>query len=268
MNGMDDIDDDPLDSYFLDKLEKLLNNNDQRLIRILNQRGYRINYTPENVYEYAEIGDVDNLRLALAFEDNSTNWFRKTREDGGNNWVALHRAAQNGWYECCQLLLSNGADINIQDFYNETPLHLAARHGHLSIVLLLIEQGCDINMLCWGDETVVNYYDFNWSGKAISQAAFFNHKDIVAVLYDKGSEGIEDALLAAARNSSLDCINFLLDVGLDMNKSYEDDCYPIVQACLSRYTDGIKQFILRGADVNIMDNSRMSPLMYAAKKVL
>ena len=66
MNEMDDIDDEPLDSCFLDKLEKLLNNNDQRLIRILNQRGYRINYTPENVYEYAEIGNIDNLRYKMS----------------------------------------------------------------------------------------------------------------------------------------------------------------------------------------------------------
>ena len=48
----------PLDESFLNQLELLLNTNDKRLISILNQRGYHITYTPDDVYHFAREGDI------------------------------------------------------------------------------------------------------------------------------------------------------------------------------------------------------------------
>ena len=57
--------DKPLDAHFHDQLEHLLDTNDERLLRVLNRRGYRIAYTPRDVYEFARDGDVDNLKKSL-----------------------------------------------------------------------------------------------------------------------------------------------------------------------------------------------------------
>ena len=92
--------DEPLDPCFLDQLELLLNSNDQRLIKILDKRGYIIKYTPEDVYNFAEVGDVDKLRTALLLEDNTTNWFLDDHHIDKHGCVALHRAAENGHLEC------------------------------------------------------------------------------------------------------------------------------------------------------------------------
>jgi hypothetical protein len=269
--------DEPLDPCFLDKLELLLNSNDQRLIKILDKRGFIVKYTPEDVYNFAEEGDVDNLRTALLLKDNTTNWFFDDcdeEEDWHHKYVALHRAAENGHLECVELLLNAGADINIQHYdYKETPLHLATRNGHSSVVAMLIARGANIEMISNGYD-----YDSDWYGYAVAVAAFFNHKDIVEMLYEKDAENpintleasddlenaLESALKAAARNGSLDCLNYLLDVGVDVN-SHDSDLYtPLDETCFYNQIECARVLILRGADVNVVDCDGSSPLICAA----
>ncbi|EPS26278.1 hypothetical protein POX_c04747 [Penicillium oxalicum] len=45
------------------------------------------------------------------------------------------------------LLLSNGANVNVQNANGQTPLHIAAQHGHIGIVrLLLASKFIDVNI--------------------------------------------------------------------------------------------------------------------------
>ena len=48
-------------------------------------------YTPEDVYNYTIDGDIDSLRQALNYGNNSIDWYRN--EDG---CTALHAAAHRG----------------------------------------------------------------------------------------------------------------------------------------------------------------------------
>ena len=82
-----------------------------------------------------------------------------------------------------ELLLNAAADINIQNHDKETPLHLATRNGHSSVVALLIARGANIEMISSGFD-----YKNDWYGSAVAVAAFFNHKDIVEMLHEKGAE--------------------------------------------------------------------------------
>ena len=54
---------------------------------------------------------------------------------------ALFLAAREGHFECAQILLSAGADVDTRDFYGETPLSVATRKGHNKIVQILKEAG-------------------------------------------------------------------------------------------------------------------------------
>jgi len=60
---------------------------------------------------------------------------------------ALHLAVSLGNREITELLLENGADIDIKarDQYEGTPLHWAAYLGQKEMVELLVEAGADIN---------------------------------------------------------------------------------------------------------------------------
>ncbi|MEM6752026.1 MAG: ankyrin repeat domain-containing protein [Cyanobacteria bacterium P01_C01_bin.38] len=53
----------------------------------------------------------------------------------------LHDAAVRGKEEIVELLLKNGADVNIKNYRNETPLDVAAQQLRLDTVEILLENG-------------------------------------------------------------------------------------------------------------------------------
>jgi len=63
-----------------------------------------------------------------------------------NNSSPLHLAASRGKTPFVQVLVDNGADVNIKnEELNQTPLQLAAALGYTDIVKILIEKSCDID---------------------------------------------------------------------------------------------------------------------------
>ena len=67
----------------------------------------------------------------------------------------------------------------------------------------------------------------------------------------------------------MDCIDFLLDIGVDVNSedNYGDTpLFETVKRMLPSKIDGAKKLILRGADVNCMDYNYESPLEVAANR--
>lgn len=69
------------------------------------------------------------------FSINSTRW---------SGWTLLHRAAEVGSTEMCQILLDNGAAVDIRSIWGwHTPLHIALGNGHLETALLLVEHGAN-----------------------------------------------------------------------------------------------------------------------------
>ena len=51
----------------------------------------------------------------------------------------LHTAIRNGNVDCVQMLLDNGAEVNLTNHKGQTPLHLAAEVGKLCEVGLLVQ---------------------------------------------------------------------------------------------------------------------------------
>ena len=61
-----------------------------------------------------------------------------------NGLSPLHRAAVEGSYECLQLLLAQGANVDVKDGFGWTPLHDAVFHGHVNCATVLIHGGADV----------------------------------------------------------------------------------------------------------------------------
>ena len=57
--------------------------------------------------------------------------------------TSLHYAADKGHKEIVELLIANGADVNVKE--KDTPMHKAAMNGHKEIIELLIANGADVN---------------------------------------------------------------------------------------------------------------------------
>ena len=68
-------------------------------------------FTSKRACKYARIGDIDHLKVALAYGNNSIDWYKNK-----HGHTALHAAAYYGHSECIGVLLDRGADINMVGF--------------------------------------------------------------------------------------------------------------------------------------------------------
>lgn len=141
------------------------------------------------VYTAAGAGQVDMLKLLLSppssrvahFADQNTNAFGSSRAadvnaltDRGSS--ALHVAAQGSHVETVELLLNEGADLNVKSHSGSTPLALAVFHCDPRLVELLLRQPGVVldNQLSQGNTEAM-------------MAAFCGDVDILTMLLDAGA---------------------------------------------------------------------------------
>lgn len=96
--------------------------------------------------------------------------------------TALHLAVAKSHYSVIELLLENGANLQIKDKKNQIPLHRAAAIGSMKLVELLCTKGSPVN---WQDIT-------GWS--PLFHALAEGHGDVAALLVSKynASPDLED----------------------------------------------------------------------------
>lgn len=84
-------------------------------------------------------GKYDVAKRLIEEEDYDVN----DQDNAGNS--ALHEAALNGHLSIVKLLISHGANVNIQSYemFKDTPLVDASANGHLDIVRYLLRHGAD-----------------------------------------------------------------------------------------------------------------------------
>ena len=57
-----------------------------------------------------------------------------------NKTSVLHWACERGCLETVELLIKYNADVNMKDYYGNTPLMEACKQGHLDIVKILLQK--------------------------------------------------------------------------------------------------------------------------------
>ncbi len=87
-------------------------------------------------------------QIEEGFDVNSADYDRRS---------ALHLASVKGFDECVALLLSAGADPNVEDAFQGTPLWEACKHRHANTIKLLVKHGakyvCGGVLCCVFDDT-------------------------------------------------------------------------------------------------------------------
>ena len=71
------------------------------------------------------------------------DWF--VNQTNGDKNTALHLAVQTGHVSMCQVLLQQGADLNMQNKCLKTPLHVASIGRNKEIMELLIKRGAQLS---------------------------------------------------------------------------------------------------------------------------
>ena len=119
-----------------------------------------------NIFYCATVGDYKGI-LNHLFSKKSLLYTRDKFER-----TLLYIAARNGHYKVSEILLENGADIELHDKNGSTPLHMASYHGHEDIIKLLLSYGANI-------------YKKNHLGEIPSdEAPTFRYKNIITSSQD------------------------------------------------------------------------------------
>ena len=89
---------------------------------------------------YTAVGDAIGLRKEI--EKNPNIVFKKDKFGR----TLLHKAAMNGYYYVCLLLLIKGAKIDEVEINGDTALHISSYYGHEFVVKLLISYYANTNI--------------------------------------------------------------------------------------------------------------------------
>lgn len=138
--------------------------------------------------------------------------------------TALIAAARNGQAETVAFLLSQGANIHLQNDEQGNALIAAARNGRYKTVDLLLTKGANINAQNAGQGFALNAAARNAQNKTV-EVLVAKGADINAQNDRHGS-----ALNAAARNGHLATVELLVSKGADVNLLSKGEGTPLVAA--------------------------------------
>jgi ankyrin repeat protein len=141
----------------------------------------------------------------------------------------LHKACEKGNIEAVKQHLTDGADVNAKDNEGWTALHWAASWGDKEVAELLIKNGADIDAKDNEGETPLHI------------AAQFGQKEIVELLLSS------DANVNAKENKGWTPLHHVTSLTFEDLVKYD-----------SQLT--VEQLVVKGADVNSMNEDRETPL--------
>lgn len=93
--------------------------------------------------------DIDEVkRLAPNYDVNYQDW---------DFYTALHSACSRNYNELVKVLLSYGADPNLQTGIGQSPLHIAVENRNEELVKILLDAGVDVNLKSISGKTAMDY---------------------------------------------------------------------------------------------------------------
>jgi len=180
------------------------------------------------------------------------------------NTESLFEAVRKGDTEQVRKLITPPVDVNAKDKKGQTPLHFAARHGHEQIARLLISGGADVNVNM-ADESWTPLLDAASKGHTKLVKLLLEKGAKVDVGDNYGYTPLYYALWSNDEKS----VRMLIAAGADVNStpSERDPYNPLFYAVWMRDANLVKAFIDAGANVNYKDKDGWTPLHYAISAV-
>jgi len=186
--------------------------------------------------------------------------------------VDLIYAAKNGDSEKVRRLAigGRGNDVDYRSVYHLTALMEAAEHDKVDCVELLLSEGAKVDLLHRKGHRNEDFAFRQWS--ALMLASFNGFSQSAKKLLDfnanvdlSNEEG-ENALLMAALKGHLETATLLLDYGADVNHM-DDSGNSALTYSISNGNESMLNLLLsRGVDVNLVNKRGQSALMLACKR--
>ena len=148
-----------------------------------------VHFQPEVILQHVVIeGDVEGMKDVLSSEMKSA-----VNRMSPVGLTALHQAAVDGNVECANVLVLNGADVNVQDCEGWTPLHAAAVEGHTEFVHFLLMANADPNIRSDDEETACDLAKKRMIRKMLSAAMNGKFLELYSEPYSVARSDTEDS---------------------------------------------------------------------------
>ena len=148
-----------------------------------------VHFQPEVILQHVVIeGDVEGMKDVLSSEMKSA-----VNRMSPVGLTALHQAAVDGNVECANVLILNGADVNVQDCEGWTPLHAAAVEGHTEFVHFLLMANADPNIRSDEGETACDIAKNKMTRKMLLAAMNGNFLELYSEPYSVARSDTEDS---------------------------------------------------------------------------
>lgn len=197
------------------------------------------------------------------------------RNEYGAN--TMGEAAMQGNLDILQVLLANGANPDLDNLEGETPLMVVARAGNLPAAELLLNHGADINAReHWGGQTATMWAAAHHQHEMLellaehganldmtSTARVWDHTMMNEPRPKDMNNGGFSALHYAAREGCTACVKALAKAGADLNVIDPDRVSPLNLALINMHFETAMAFIDVGADINQWDIFGRAPLYNA-----
>ena len=184
--------------------------------------------------------------------------------------------------ECTELLIREGADLNLKHHAGMTPLHYAVHHKSIGCIVSLILAGADVNMKHHGltplHSAILNYEstdrslfqagaDVNatdsYNGTALTSAANHGHDKSVKLLLKAHEKGDPQTLMNSAVCGSEGYVKLLIEAAADVNIYSRSDT-ALHYAAMQGLVSCVDLLLRAGAYVNALNANGKSSLMLAA----
>ena len=203
-----------------------IDKNQIEIVRVLLTE-YNLNSKMINnaLFDAVHLGDIDIAKLLI---ENGADI--NTQKKFGN--TPLHKAKDSfgcGYIKMSEFLIKNGADVNMQNHLGDTPLHRAVESARVDLVKLLIENGADVNIKNNAGNTPL----------IIVMSSDYSPVETIKLLIDNGAfintqnnNGDTPLHLAVNKREYLQYIKLLIENGADPDirnnegKTFLDLCGP------------------------------------------
>ena len=181
-----------------------------------------------------------------------------------NGQTALHFAVKNHSTGLIKPLIKKGADVNAATDHGRTPLHMAVANGHLDTVLRLINLGAKVDVKDENGRTpllaAMNSRRYEMVEPLIKAGANVN------VTSQKGRAKDLTPLVQAIRLHDRALISLLIEAGADVNATTFTGFTPVMVTLLENDALSLVQLIAHRARVNDKGGRNQTPLQMCLQR--
>lgn len=184
----------------------------------------------------------------------------KVNTKDSDGYTPLAWAAARGDHKSVDILFRHGASITVTNNFNQQPIHLAARTGNVETVRVLVSNGADVNV----QEPETNMTPLHYAAECQDNAIHVQElADLGACIDGRHHRGWTPLHWTCWRGyrSSMEA---LLALGVDVAARTNDGNAAVMLATANNSANCLPTLISAGGDCKVVKNDCWNTLHYAA----